>query len=139
MGIKVIRQKACVYAYGIRQEKAILIENLCKSQNLSYQVIREEDRQETIGFIAGYTGFEKKKEVQKSESAQKSPEVLLFSALSEEQLDHFLEGYRNMGIEPVGLKAVVTKHNEQWTLDELIQELIRERAAMLLGQMKKDR
>lgn len=41
-------------------------------------------------------------------------------------LDMFLKRYKDMGIEPVKLKAVVTATNISWNVYELVTELIRE-------------
>lgn len=149
MSSKVIKKNACIFTYGVDDKKSFLIANLCNGQGIEYRRMKEEDRFQKIGWIAGYSGYvknenkhvplESKKETVPAGNGKKQPEVMIFSALSEKQLEAFLEGYKAMGIEPVSLKAVVTKHNENWTFDELVQELIREHAAILLGQMKKDR
>lgn len=136
MGTKVIKKTACVYTFGVNEKKSFLIENLCKLLGLEYKVISNCDRYEKIGWIAGYPGYSKNKEKMSGaplrEMMENQPEVMIFSAFSDTKLDEFLAAYRNEGLEPIGLKAIVTKHNENWTLDELIKELVRERAEILL-------
>lgn len=58
------------------------------------------------------------------------PDVMVFSGLSGEKLDAFLEGYREAGIAPIGLKAVVTPYNIGWSLSRLIHELTKEQEGM---------
>lgn len=148
MSSKVIKKTACIFTYGVNAAKSLLINNLCNSQGIEYRQIKEEDRFQKIGWIAGYPGYSKvsaeflpkqgqELSGQSKEQIKKPVEVMIFSALPDEKLDAFLDAYKTMGIEPVGLKAIVTRHNENWTLDELVLELIRERTAIFLEQMKK--
>lgn len=136
MGAKVIKKAACIYTFGVNEKKSFLIENLCRALELEYKVISNNDRYEKIGYITHYPGYFKGKEkiygTPLQDKLEEQPEVMIFSAFSDDKLDEFLKAYKDAGIEPVGLKAVVTKYNENWTLDELIKELIRERAEILL-------
>lgn len=134
MSSKVIRRKPFIYTAGLKQEKSMLIEGLCQSLEITYIRLTEADRLRTVKEITGniengimplFTGAEKK---------NNGPEILIFSNLTEMKLDEFLDAYKTMGIEPVALKAVVTKTNENWTVDELTAELIKERAAMLFSK-----
>lgn len=54
------------------------------------------------------------------------PDFLVFSGFSDEKLDEFLKAYKEKGIEKIPLKAIVTPHNVNWTINELIAELIKE-------------
>jgi hypothetical protein len=60
------------------------------------------------------------------------PELLVFSGFSGEDLDAFLAQYKADGIAPTPLKAIVTPHNYNWSLYELVSELERERMEFLL-------
>jgi hypothetical protein len=42
------------------------------------------------------------------------------------QVDDFLAAYRETGLAPVALKAVVTPGNIRWNAQELFRELLRE-------------
>lgn len=64
------------------------------------------------------------------------PELLIFSGLADGKLDEFLAEYRKKGIEPVSLKAVITAHNISWTVYQLVSELVKERAAILMGHQQ---
>lgn len=55
------------------------------------------------------------------------PELLVFSGLSETELDAFLEKYKTTGLQPIALKAITTMYNYNWTVMELIEELQKER------------
>ncbi|MEE0959225.1 MAG: DUF3783 domain-containing protein [Lachnospiraceae bacterium] len=54
------------------------------------------------------------------------PEIIIFSGITDEELDTFLKEYKSMNIDPIRLKAILTIYNINWTLGELITELIKE-------------
>lgn len=140
MSSKVIRRKPFIYTAGLKTGKSVLVEKLCQSLGISYIRLTEADRERTIKDIISNVengimplGGEFDNKNTKPDS-KNLPEVLIFSNLTEKKLDEFLDAYKAMGIEPVGLKAVVTKTNESWTIEELTAELVKERAAMLFSQ-----
>ncbi len=55
--------------------------------------------------------------------------MLVFADFDDKDLDDFLAGYKEAGIEPIALKAVVTPANMSWTFVELYHELVQERKA----------
>ncbi len=57
-------------------------------------------------------------------------EMMVFYGLESAELDEFLKKYRQAGIEPVPIKAVVTPFNMQWTPYQLFNELMEEHRAM---------
>lgn len=54
------------------------------------------------------------------------PEIIIFSGITDEELDTFLKEYKSMNIDPIRLKAILTIYNINWTFGELITELIKE-------------
>ncbi|MCR5420945.1 MAG: DUF3783 domain-containing protein [Lachnospiraceae bacterium] len=56
------------------------------------------------------------------------PEVLIFYKTEDEELDRFLDMYRETGLEGIKLKSIITPTNINWTLYELIEELKKESA-----------
>lgn len=50
--------------------------------------------------------------------------------LSDTRIDRLLKDFRENGISRIDLKAVVTPHNQKWTLLDLISELRQEHAVM---------
>ena len=66
----------------------------------------------------------------------KQPEVMVFSGITDTQLDMFLHGYKMGGISPIYLKAILTPYNYTWSLYQLTQELIREHTAMMMERRK---
>ena len=123
-----------VYYYITDPAKAQQIIELCRTLQFTAKPIREADAGKTVGAITGIPAASTKTE--KLPAGYVLPELLIFRDFSETALDIFLAAYRKSGISPVSLKAVVTQHNVDWTLYALVEELQRERAAMLLMRNK---
>ena len=140
MSFKVLRKTPFIYTVGLGDGKSLLIENLCHTLEICYIRLMERDRYRTIREITSNieNGVMPLKEDFAIDGGNKggggNPEILLFSNLTENKLDEFLAAYKTAGIEPVELKAVVTPTNGNWTIEELTQELIKERTAMLFGK-----
>lgn len=121
-----------------RKEKQIA--KLCRKLGLRMKGLKPEDSNTEIGILAGInhigTGSGSARDHGPVSERYALPELLIFSGLSDERLDVFLAEYKKAGIEPIGLKAIVTPHNLTWTVYELTEELVRERTAMLLGGMQ---
>lgn len=87
-----------------------------------------------IGILAGLEGFEDSP-VQETGSQQAfsvpiQEELLVLSGFTDERLDELLERLKKAGVPRIGLKAVVTKTNAQWTVYELYSHLLQERRQM---------
>ena len=125
MGVKLANRNKGIFLYGMSEDKTEKIEMLSERLKLRCSRIPKGAGSEKIRNIV-----EKKPLKSIQSDAGTISEVLIFNGLNDEELDVFLKEYKNMGIEPVGLKAIVTADNSGWTLDELIGELIKERAAI---------
>ena len=62
--------------------------------------------------------------------AELMDEMIIMSGLSDDRLQTLLQTLREAGAAPIRLKAVVTDHNRDWRLIDLIRELHRERRFM---------
>ncbi len=110
------------------EEKKKKIENLCRSLKQPVIQVTTADAGRTIGSLLGG-----KKEQMPVGSLYQLPEIIIFAGLPDMILDRFLALYKTAGIEPVQLKAVVTRHNIGWTLKDLAAELKKEHE-MMSGQ-----
>lgn len=61
-----------------------------------------------------------------STQAELMDEMIIMSGLSDDRLQALLQAFREAGAAPIRLKAVVTEHNRDWHLIDLIRELHRE-------------
>lgn len=118
------------YTRNIKKEKQIAA--LCRGLNFTVRTIKPQDINKPLGSICVQSGIKANSPKAKGERVKapdnyRLPELIIFSGLSDEALDRFLEEYKGLGIEPVGLKAVVTPTNISWSVYELVCELEKER------------
>ena len=107
---------------------------LCRTLHFAARAIAPGDAGQAVGALAGLSAGAP---VEKLPAGYALPEVLIFSGDAGEALDVFLAAYREAGIEPIALKAVVTPHNTAWSVRALVEELQKERTAMRLYRQQK--
>ncbi len=115
-----------LYTGNIKKEKKIAA--FLREKGLNIRYIKQGDINKPLNIIlgnAGKSGHLKMEE--KSPLNYKLPEIIIFSGLSQEELYKLLDEYKDSGLEPVELKAVITPVNITWSLYRLILELERER------------
>lgn len=78
---------------------------------------------ETIGYLAGLKGFEKREITDESSLQKVDDEVLVLSNLSNSRLNELLAQMRKAGIPKIALKAMVTPTNCNWPFCELYKEI----------------
>ncbi len=118
--------------YSIKdQKKAQQITALCKKLGIRAKEVQVRDADEKVGVLAGIEPLAAGAKKAAPLVVLDLPEYLIFSGLPEVLLDQFLKEYRQQGIDPSPLKAVVTLHNKDWTVRNLIMELMKERMSMM--------
>lgn len=122
------------------KEKQVV--NLCRKLGLKTRKLKDSDAKITVGTLTGNGKINASPDSQMLNTANHQnvptgyslPELIIFSGLKDNKLDEFLAEYKKMGIAPIGLKAVVTIHNVNWTMYELAEELVRERISIMCGK-----
>ncbi len=121
------------------KEKQVV--NLCRKLGLKTRKLKDSDAKITVGTLTGNGKINVSPNSQMLNTANQNvptgyslPELIIFSGLKDNKLDEFLAEYKKMGIAPIGLKAVVTIHNVNWTMYELAEELVRERISIMCGK-----
>lgn len=121
------------------KEKQVV--NLCRKLGLKTRKLKDSDAKITVGTLTGNGKINASPDNQMLNTANQNvptgyslPELIVFSGLKDNKLDEFLAEYKKMGIAPIGLKAVVTIHNVNWTMYELAEELVRERISIMCGK-----
>lgn len=121
------------------KEKQVV--NLCRKLGLKTRKLKDSDAKITVGTLTGNGKINASPDNQMLNTANQNvptgyslPELIVFSGLKDNKLDEFLAEYKKMGIAPIGLKAVVTIHNVNWTMYELAEELVRERISIMYGK-----
>lgn len=132
MEINNIKASGTIMFHTNNLKKERQIKELCRNLGLVTRAIKQQDINKTVGTIGVQGGIKgdslfSKGEKIKAPDKYKLPELIIFSGLSDENIDKFLEEYKKSGIEPVVLKAVVTPTNISWSLYELMCELEKER------------
>lgn len=121
------------------KEKQVV--NLCRKLGLKTRKLKDSDAKIIVGTLTGNGKINVSPNSQMLNTANQNvpngyslPELIVFSGLKDNKLDEFLAEYKKMGISPIGLKAVVTIHNVNWTMYELAEELVRERISIMYGK-----
>ncbi len=113
----------------INGQKLAAIRQLCMSLEIQPIVIEPKDFGKPLGHLAQITGMPGGIVPERTPcpgDIMPSVEIMIFCGLDPDALDIFLAAYRNAGIAPVGLKAVITPANIRWDIYTLCRELMRE-------------
>lgn len=107
-----------------------------------------EEIRETVGFLAGMKGFEKRDATAFSEQDAATPEpdergdgpagaplaiedeMLVLSNISSSRLNELLAQFKRAGVPRINLKAMVTPTNCKWSFYELYREIKEEHEAL---------
>lgn len=115
-----------IIGYMIYPENADLLKNVVFSLNAEMIFINESSANETIGFLAGFKGFDKSDEICCNPPAE---QCLIMSGFDSKGIDKLILKLRENNIS-IPLKCVVTQHNQSWRLCSLINELKKEHDKM---------
>lgn len=108
-----------IIGYMINQENLDILKKIALSFNAEINFINENSANETIGFLAGFRGFNKS-----HEKIDKAPEeqCLIFSGFDNKNIDKIIMKIKENNI-LIPLKCVVTRYNQSWKLHQLVNEL----------------
>lgn len=132
MGNEINHKLIMFFTKDVHKSEQII--NLCKRLGIRTRKIKPIDINMETGSLAEIKTGNIKKEKIKAPIGYNMQEVMIFSGISDENLDIFLEQYKKEQIAPIALKAVLTPYNISWSLYELIVELQKERIQMMLGE-----
>ena len=113
-----------VLSYNISGERLAILEKAVSDSGMKHIIIPTDKAGETIGFLAGYTGFSSN-----GTNISADEECIIFSGISSKRLDVILKNMRKAELD-IPLKAVVTSHNQSMSLDRLLSELKKEHEAI---------
>lgn len=117
-----------ILAYGLPVLKNMAVMRTCMELKVEFCQIKNEDLHKTIGFLCGVQGIgENAAEYDISSIDSKMGEIILFAGFNSDELDVFLEKYKELGVESVKSKAILTEYNALWSLAFLYKEIERER------------
>lgn len=113
-----------ILLFHVVPSKEKKIKNICRSLGISLISISGRLYGQKLGFLAGIAGFKRENAVYSGEEIRE--EMLVFSGIKSKGMDEFLAACREMKLDPIDRKAVVTPHNIFWTPVELYRELEKE-------------
>jgi hypothetical protein len=117
-----------ILEFNIAQDKQVAIHDICARLGIEPIVVARRDYAQKLGVLAGVKGFKKEKIIYTG--SELPAEMMVFSEMTSDMIDDFLAAYKEAGLVPVALKAVVTPGNIRWNVEELFRELLREHLAI---------
>ena len=121
-----MRPKVLLYHLDADTETGRALRAVLLGQKLFTLTVREEQTGETVGRLVSTNAA-----AHDAPSPENPPEAefMLLCSLGDRQLDRLLAAMRRAQVS-VPYKAVLTEHNRDWTLCQLIAEVVREHEAM---------
>lgn len=113
-----------ILTFRLEQEKRALVSSICGRLGIHVVQVERKDYGQKLGALAGISGFAKEKT--KYDGPELPAEMLVFSGMTSQQLDEFLDAYREGGLPKINLKAVITPDNIFWSAQQLFLELMHE-------------
>lgn len=103
------------------------VEALCQEYGLDLRPLSGADAGKTVGFLCGFRGARDTAALLYLDEATYPPAIIL-CGLARNQVNGFVDKLNASGAH-LPLKALVTIHNRDWMLSQLLEELARERTA----------
>lgn len=116
-----------ILEFGIEPAKHELIATVCQGQGIRLVQVPKQDYGQKLGALAGIAGFPREKTMY--DGLGLPAEMLVFSGMNSQQVDAFLDAYRQGGLPKIQLKAVITPSNIFWDAQQLFTELMNEHRA----------
>lgn len=114
--------KPMVLCYNLSGPRAELVRNLAKTAGIEPFLVPKEAHAQKIGALCGL--FDPTDEAYTGEGF--AEEMMLMAHLEKGMLSRFLDGFREIGIPSIPLKAMLTQNNSQWDSIHLHGELMQE-------------
>ena len=120
--------QASILLFHTTPSKTKQIEFLCRTLRIRVIKVKSSSYGQTLGYLAGITGFSR---IPTTYTGPEFPsEMMVFSGLDSDRLDIFLAEYKKASIPPIGLKAILTPHNVNWSAEKLYRELFQEHTSL---------
>lgn len=106
-------------------DQYIQLEELCRRYGLEPKAVGGMDAGKTVGFLCGFRGASQAAALL-ALADDAYPPALILCGLEREKVSEFVDKVNDCGMQ-IPLKAMVTIHNRDWMLSQLLEELVRER------------
>lgn len=111
-----------ILLFHVGKEKSDKIKTLCHDLHIQAITVPKARYHDALGTLLNIGTFP----AGERSAEEFSMEMMVFSGLTSEELDTFLKAYRDAGIAPISLKAIVTPSNIFWSAGQLYGELMKE-------------
>ena len=109
--------------------KSVLVRMGVKIRNVAPDQVME-----SVGYLAGVPGFEKREVLQQPEAEEKIPQIteqmLEMKDFTSRRIDTLLLNLRKAKVPKINLKAIVTEQNAGWSFYHLYEEIGEEHRRM---------
>ena len=109
--------------------KSVLVRMGVKIRNVAPNQVME-----SVGYLAGVPGFEKREVWQQPEAEEKIPQIteqmLVMKDFTSRRIDTLLLNLRKAKVPKINLKAIVTEQNAGWSFYHLYEEIGEEHRRM---------
>ena len=109
--------------------KSVLVRMGAKIRNVAPDQVME-----SVGYLAGVPGFEKREVLQQPEAEEKIPQIteqmLVMKDFTSRRIDTLLLNLRKAKVPKINLKAIVTEQNAGWSFYHLYEEIGEEHRRM---------
>lgn len=121
--------EAQILLYNFKEEDRLRqIRRYLNRHKFSVRMVQQPEYLESLGFLFEIPGFAKNPVFNLGQNFQE--EMMVLKDFSSEQLDEFLAFFKENGLSPVSLKAILTPVTVHWNSVKLHDELIKEHAMM---------
>ncbi len=114
--------KRILIYFGDEQQKQPIVEQVLKDMHADYRILQDADLNQHVANLMGLPGFD---EIPDAEPAHHSIDLMLFEDASDEEIQKVNECLQAKGT-AMQRKAMLTKHNKDWTFHDLLSEIERE-------------
>ena len=109
--------------------KSVLVRMGVKIRNVAPDQVME-----SVGYLAGVPGFEKREVLQQPEAEEKIPQIteqmLVMKDYNSRRIETLLLNMRKAKVPKINLKAIVTEQNAGWSFYHLYEEIGEEHRRM---------
>ncbi len=113
--------KETLLLYHMPQSILEKIEDIAKQLHIDIQIIDDCQIHETMGYLLSIEGYPASKPQDKPEDMNQ--EFIFFAGMSDQQLDILLQLFQMNDIPKIPYKAMLTKHNMNYTFIQLYKSV----------------
>ncbi len=122
--------KAKVLLYGVNAEKHLPLREAFHAFGIELIQVTKEDLGKTVGYLAGLEDCPERPPKEAVFPQQTEGEFMVMCGFSKLQFDLIMNLFRKKKVPPIGIKAMLTQQNQNWSLGQLLEELSQEHAMM---------